>query len=92
MARILPNRYSRAVPPAETRNKSPRFAYSQKGNLSKSDHGPCPMPRSFADGVEGRTIDRAPERYRRVTYEHAHASSQDKNLAGRSRPGAPNGL
>ena len=71
---------------------SPRFAYSEKGNLSKGGPGPCPMPRSFADGLEGRTIDRAPERYRRVTYEHALASSQGKNLAGRSRSGAPNGL
>jgi len=71
---------------------SPRFAYSMEGKLSFATPGLCPGPRSFAHGEEGRTIDRAPERYRRVTKEHALASSQRKNPAGPERSGGPNGL
>ena len=71
---------------------SPRFAYSQKGKLAFALPGLCPGRRSFAHGEEARTIDRAPERYRRVTNERAHASSQRKNPAGRARSGGPNGL
>jgi hypothetical protein len=76
----------------ENEKHEPAFCVLAGGQAVLCPPRPVPGAAILCTWKGSRTIDRAPERYRRVTNERAHASSQRKNPAGPERSGGPNGL